>query len=75
MEKWPKIKSRLTESMINQARLVNRTPVNVEENRASPAGSMIPQMATRPVKMSAMSSNGFLNTVSPSRYIIDVFID
>jgi hypothetical protein len=50
--------------MINQARLVNRTPVKVAENRASPAVSMIPQMATRPVKVSAMSSNGFLNTVS-----------
>jgi hypothetical protein len=55
--------------MINQARLVNRAPVNVEENWASPAVSMIPQMATRPVNVSAMSSNGFLNTVSPLCYI------
>jgi hypothetical protein len=69
-----KIKSRLTESMTNQPRLVNRTPVKVEENWASPAVSMIPQMAIRAVKMSAMSSNGFLNTVSPFRYIKEVFI-
>jgi len=60
-----RIKSRLTESMINQARLVNRTPVIVEENLVSPAVSMIPQVAIRPVKVSAMSSSGFLNTVSP----------
>ena len=58
--------------MINQARLVNRTPVNVEENRASPVGSMIPQIATRPVKVSAMSSNEFLNTVSPFYYIKEI---
>jgi hypothetical protein len=37
--------------------------------------SMIPQMAIKPVKMSAMSSNGFLNTVSPFRYINEVFIN
>jgi hypothetical protein len=61
--------------MTNQPRLVNRTPVNVEENWARPAVSMIPQMAIRPVKMSAMSSNGFLNTVSPFRYINEVFIN
>jgi hypothetical protein len=60
--------------MTNQPRLVNRTPVNVEESRASPAVSMIPQMAIRPVKMSAMSSNGFLNTVSPFCYIKEIFI-
>jgi hypothetical protein len=59
----------LTESMINQARLVNRTPVIVEENWASPAVSMIPQVAIRPVKVSAMSSSGFLNTGSPFCYI------
>ena len=55
--------------MINQPRLVNMTPVIDEENWVSPAVSMIPQMATRPVKVSAMSINGFLNIVSPSHYI------
>jgi hypothetical protein len=50
------------------------TPVIDEENWESPAVSMIPQMATRPVKVSAMSINGFFNTVFPSRYIIDNFI-
>jgi len=70
-----RIKSKHTESMINQAQLVNRTPVKVEENRARPAVSMIPQMAIRPVKMSAMSSNGFLNTVSSFRYIKENFIN
>jgi hypothetical protein len=63
-----RIKSRLTESMTNQPRLVKRTPVNVEENWASPAVSTIPQMAMRPVKVRAMSNNGFLNTVSPLHF-------
>jgi len=69
-----KIKSRLTESMTNQPRLMNMTPVIDEENWASPAVSMIPQIAIRPVKMSAMSSNGFLNTLSPFYYIKEIFI-
>jgi hypothetical protein len=36
--------------------------------------SMIPQMATRPVNVSAMSSSGFLNKVSPFRYRQRFFI-
>jgi hypothetical protein len=63
-----RIKRRLAESITNQPRLVNMTPVIVEENWVSPAVSMIPQMAIRPVKVSAMSSSGFLNKVSPFRY-------
>ena len=69
-----RIKRRLAESMINQARLVNMTPVIVEQNLVSPAVSMIPQVATRPVNVSAMSSNGFLNKVSPFRYRLIEFL-
>ncbi len=61
----PKIKRRLTESITNQPRLVKRMPVNVAENPASPAVSIIPHAATRPVRASAISSNGFLNMVTP----------
>ena len=62
-----KIKSLLDEGAIGQPRLVNIMPVMVEENLVSPAVSTIPQMATRPVKASATSSNGFLNIASPLR--------
>ena len=62
-----RIKRRLAESMTNQPRLVNIMPVRVEENLASPAVSTIPHTAIRPVKVSAMSSSGFLNTLSPFR--------
>ncbi len=54
-----RIKSRLTESMINQLRLVKRTFDSNAENPANPAVSIIPHKAIRPVKVSAISNNGF----------------
>ena len=57
----------LTESMINQLRLVKRTPVSIAENPANPDVSIIPHKATKPVKASAISSNGFLSIVYPLR--------
>ena len=46
-------------------RLVKRTPVNIAENPANPAVSIIPHKAIRPVNASAISSNEFLSIVSP----------
>jgi hypothetical protein len=63
-----RIKRRLAESMTNQPRLVNMVFVILDEKDVRPGVSTIPQIATAPVKESAMSSRGFLNIISPYHY-------